>query len=71
MFLKDSYRYLGAGKKIKISTILLSLHSVMIIITNLFHWVFNISVFPCSRKTVIACVFDIMTFDNMLQIFFN
>ena len=49
MFLKDSYRYLGAGKKIKVSTILLSLHSVMIIITNLFHWVFNISV--CSLQS--------------------
>ena len=46
MFSKGSYRCLTAGKKITISTTLLSIHNMIIVIINLFCQVINISV--CS-----------------------
>ena len=55
MFSKGSYRCLAAGKKIKISTKLLSIHNSIIII-NLFRQVFNVSVYSAKWKIfVIAC----------------
>ena len=54
------------------STILLLIHKIIIIITNLFRQVFNVSVCSAQRKIfVIARVFEIMQFDNMLKQFFN
>ena len=42
----------------------------MIIIIDLFHQEFNVSVCSAQQKIlVITCVFDIMQFDNLLQIF--
>ena len=43
MFWKGLYRCLTAGKKIKISTTLLSIHNGIVIIVNLFRRVFNVS----------------------------
>ena len=50
---------LSSWKKIKISTILLSLHNIIVIIINLFGQEFNVS--ECSAQWkifVIACAFD-------------
>ena len=72
MFWKGLYQCLAAGKKIKICTILLSLHNIIMIIINLFGQVFNVSKCYAQWKIfVIACVFDIMYIVNMLQLFFN
>ena len=45
---------------------------MIIIIINLFRHVFNVSVSSTQRQIfVIARVFDILQFDNMLQKYFN
>ena len=42
---------------------------VIIIIINIFCQEFNVSVCSAQQKTfVITCVFDIMQFDNLLQL---
>ena len=62
-------------EKFKISTTLLSIHNIIILCfctINLFRQVFNVSVCSAQPKIfAIACAFDIMQLDNMLQIFFN
>ena len=69
MFSKGSYRCLTAGKKITISTTLLSIHNMIIVIINLFCQVINISV--CSGYGFTAFDFNPLQFDHMLHFFFN
>ena len=73
MFWKSSYQCLTAVQKLQISATLLLIHDIIIIIIiNLFRQEFNESV--CSghwKIFVITCIFDIMQFDNLLQLLFN
>ena len=61
---------LSSSKRFKISAALLSIHNIIIIAINLFRQVFNVSVCYAQQEIfVIACAFDIMQCDNMLQKF--
>ena len=67
MFWKGSHRSLTAGKNFKRAQ-----HYCIIIIINLFCQVFHVSVSSAQGQIfVIARVFDIMQFENMLQKYFN
>ena len=65
---KELIVMLGSWKKFKISITLLSIHNIIVVIANLFRQVFNVLVCSAQRDIfVIACVFDIMKFHNMLR----
>ena len=60
---------LDRWKRFRISAALLSKHNIIIII-SLFRQGFNVSVCSALQKIfVIACVLDIMRFENILQFF--
>ena len=63
---------LGSWKKFKISRTLLSIPNIIKIVINLFRQKFHILAWSAQQKIfVIACAFDIMQFDHMLQKYFN